>query len=213
MNPVKNYRLYCLLIGILFSSFQCVECEEELHDRSNFSVTLNTTQNTLEVGDTLILRTLFDSQMELEFSGNTYDNSNQSISYEIELFYAQEGFSDAFPAREYFEFIGQGTQVDTSSRNEWRVKIASHCREERCGLSLGLVAQRAGYFGIALQNGRFGEHDYCKSLTLQATEIETNGSNNAEIFREIDRSGIRIDGRYVNDLATQERMYFFKVVP
>lgn len=207
----RIFNLLFILSGLILLNFTCNDCEEEIYDSSDFSVTLNSTQNTFIIGDTLSLHTIFDSQMELENSGATYDNSDQRINFDVKIFKAHPADNHIIGGRDNFEIIGQIGDVFIPSSRKWRVNIKNICSEDVCELELGLIPQRIGYYGISLQSGRFGTEDVCQNLTLSPTEIESNGNNNFEIFREIHLRSIRVDGSFFRNPETEELLYFFKV--
>lgn len=193
-------------------NFQCNDCDDELHDRANYSVTPNSNQNIIPIGDTLIISTSFSSQIELELGGFIHDNSSQLINYRMEVFEAQDNNIDAIQARDNFEFINLTGNVSIPPARTWEIVIENTCDENLCELQFGIVPQQTGYFGLFLQTGDFGFENECQFLTLIPTEIQSNGDNNFEIFEEINLSSIRIDGSFFRNPETENLLYFFKVV-
>ncbi|MCB0521970.1 MAG: hypothetical protein H6577_04380 [Lewinellaceae bacterium] len=204
--------LFLILSCITLMNFQCNDCDDELHDRTNFSVTPNSTQNIISIGDTLIINTSFNSLIELEFSGSIHDNSNQLINYRLEIFEGQNNNIDAIQGRDNFEFINLIGNVFIPPARTWEIVIENTCDENLCELEFGIIPQQTGYYGISLQTGSFGFEDECQFLTLIPTEIQSNGDNNFEIFEEINISSIRIDGTYFGNPEREKLLYFFKVI-
>jgi len=192
-------------------NFQCNDCDEELYDRSEFSSTFNTLESTIAVGDTLIMSTSLSSQIELEFSETTYDNTNQLINYGLEIFEGRENNNDAIQAREKFEFIDLKGNVLIPEARTWEINIENTCDENLCELEFGLIPQQAGYYGFLLRLGNFGITNDCQYLTLWPSEIESGGNNNFEIFNEINLSSIRVDGAFFANPELENLLYFIKV--
>ena len=130
----------------------------------------------------------------------------------MEVFEAQYNNIDAIQARDKFEFINLTGNVSTLSLQTWDIVVENTCGENLCELQFGMVPQQAGYFGLALQTGRFGFENECDFLTLFPTEIQSDGGNHFEIFNEINLSKIKIDGSFFRNPETENRLYFFKVV-
>lgn len=213
MQSYKTRTIILLVISsLIFMNFQCNDCEFELHDRANFTIIPNSTQNTLKLGDTLILSTSLSSQIELEFSGQVHDNSNQIIDYRMEIFEGIIDNNDARQGRNNFEFINIIGAVSIPPARTWEIQIESICDENQCELEFGMIPQKTGYFGMALRSGRFGLGKECQYLTLMPSEIETNGNNNFEIFEELNLSGIRVNKAYFGSPETESLLYFFKVI-
>ena len=213
---MKSHKTTNCLILILSSfvlmNFQCSDCDDELHDRSNFSATLSTLQNTFEVGDTLILSSSFSSQIKLEFSETTHDNANQLINFTLEVFEGIENDKDAIQARDNFEFIDLKGNVFIPQARTWEISISNTCDENLCELEFGLIPQKAGYYGFLLGIGSFGFADECQFLNLIPTKIESNGNNNFEIFNEINLTNIRTDGAFFANPESEDLLYFIKVI-
>ncbi len=193
-------------------NFQCNDCDDEIHDRTNYSVTPNSNQNIIPIGDTLIISTSFSSQIELELSGTIHDNSNKFINYRMKMFEAQENNNDVIQARDNFEFINLIGHVSFPPSRTMEIVIENTCDEDLCELQFGIVPQQTGYFGLFLQTGSFDYENECQFLTLFPTEIQSDGDNNFEIFEEINLSTIRIDGSFFSNPETEDLLYFFKVV-
>lgn len=211
MKSINSF-FFLILSSLIFMNFQCNDCDDELHDRANYSVTPNSNQNIIPIGDTLIISTSFSSQIELELGGFIHDNSSQLINYRMEVFEAQDNNIDAIQARDNFEFINLTGNVSIPPARTWEIVIENTCDENLCELQFGIVPQQTGYFGLFLQTGDFGFENECQFLTLIPTEIQSNGDNNFEIFEEINLSSIRIDGSFFRNPETENLLYFFKVV-
>ena len=213
METTKTFKfLFLIFFGMILMNFTCNDCEDELHDRSNFTVILNSSQNTISIGDTLSLNTALNSLMELEFSGRIHDNSNKAINYRIEVFEARANSNDAFPARDNFELIGQVGNVNLPPFRIWEVIIENNCGEDTCELELGIIPLKVGYFGIALRTGNFGIENECEHLSLFPNGIQSNGNNNFEIFEEINISSIRVNKSIFSNPESEKLLYFFKVI-
>ncbi len=211
-NNSIAYQLL-LLSSLFFINFTCHDCEDTLTDRSNFSVIPSTSQNTFSIGDTLFLSTHFSTQMELEFSGTVYDNSNQLVNYTMKLFEGTNVNNTSIEARDNFEFLNSIGFVSFPYSRTFEIVPENRCDEDLCELEFGIIPQKKGYFGIMLRSGRFGyEDNSCQSLSLMPTEIESNGNNNFEIFNEIGLSTIRIEGSFFRNPESEALLYFFKVI-
>ena len=212
---MKSYTILnfssLILISFVFMNFQCDNCEDELHDRSSFSTTLNTLQSQIEVGDTLIMSASFSSQIELEISKMTHDNSNQLINYTLEIFKAVENDVNAIQARNDFDFIDMKSSVFVPESRTWEVNIENFCGNSLCELEFGFIPKKAGYYGLFLRTGIVGISNSCQFLTLMPTAIESNGNNNFDTFSEINVSRIRVDGVFFSNPKSEERLFFFKV--
>ena len=152
------------------------------------------------------------SQIELELSGTIHDNTDQLINYRLEVFEGVSNDVDVIEGRNNFEFIDIDGSVFIPPARTWEIEIENTCNETLCELEFGLVPQRTGYFGLFLQTGSFGFNDECQFLSLIPTEIESSGSNNFEIFDEIDLKSIRIDGSFFRNPESENFLYFFKVI-
>jgi hypothetical protein len=193
-------------------NFQCNDCEDELHDRTGYSVTTNSDQNTFSIGDTLLISSILSSQIELELSGTIHDNIDQFINYRLEVFEGVNNDIDVIEGRDNFEFIDIVGNVFIPPARTWEIGIENTCNDTLCELIFGLIPQRTGYFGLFLQTGSFGFNDECQFLSLIPTEIESSGGNNFEIFDEIDLNSIRIDGSFFRNPESENLLYFFKVI-
>lgn len=207
----STFYLVVIFSGFIFMNFQCDNCEEMLHDQVSYSTLLNTLENTINVGDTLILNTSLDSKMELELSGNVHDNSDKYVDYRIEMFEGVKGSRDAIPARNNFDFVDIKGRVTSPPYRDWEIKIENICDSLVCDINFRMIPKRSGYFGIALRNGDMCPSCECKNLSLIPSEVECNGNNNFEIFNEIDISGIRINRAYYAHPESEDLLYFFKV--
>jgi len=205
-----TYYISLLFIALMTMNFQCNDCDEELHDQSNFDVVVNLTESVMSIGDTINLKTELDSQIELKHSESIYDNSNQAINYRIKIFEATSGNTNASPARDDFDFVDVKGNVSLLFR-PWEINIDNTCDDQLCELEFGMIPQRTGYFGILLQLGNFGLGD-CQFLTLFPNEIQSNGTNNFGVFEEINISRIRVDGANFKNPETEKRLFFFKVI-
>ena len=207
-----KYLLVLFLSSLIFMNFQCNDCENELHDRTDFSVTTNQDQNTFSIGDTILISSSMNSQIELEFSGTIHDNADQLINYRLEVFEGVNNDIDVIEGRDNFEFIDIVGNVFIPPARTWEIGIENTCNETLCELEFGIIPQRTGYFGLFLQTGSFGFNDECQFLSLIPTGIESSGSNNFEIFDEIDLNSIRIDGSFFRNPESENILYFFKVI-
>lgn len=207
-----NYLLVLFLSSLLFVNFQCNDCEDELHDRTGFSVRTNSDQSTFSIGDTILISSSISSQIELEFSGIIHDNTDQLINYKLEVFEGVNNDIDVIEGRDNFEFINIVGNVFVPPSRTWEIRIENTCNETLCELEFGLIPQRTGYFGLFLQTGNLGFNNECQSLSLIPTGIESSGSNNFEIFDEIDLNSIRIDGSFFRNPESENLLYFFKVI-
>lgn len=207
-----KYLIVLFLASLIFMNFQCNDCEDELHDRTDFSVTTNPDQNTFSIGDTILISSSINSQIELEFSGTIHDNTDQLINYRLEIFEGVNNDIDVIEGRDNFEFIDVVGNVFIPPARTWEIGIENTCNETLCEMEFGLIPQRTGYFGLFLQTGSFGFNDECQFLSLKPTEIESRGSNNFEIFDEIDLNSIRIDGSFFRNPESENLLYFFKVI-
>jgi hypothetical protein len=153
-----------------------------------------------------------NSQIELEFSGTIHDNADQLINYRLEVFEGVNNDIDVIEGRDNFEFIDIVGNVFIPPARTWEIGIENTCNETLCELEFGIIPQRTGYFGLFLQTGSFGFNDECQFLSLIPTGIESSGSNNFEIFDEIDLNSIRIDGSFFRNPESENILYFFKVI-
>lgn len=215
IDQMKSYKPITLLLLVLSSlvlmNFQCNDCEDVLHDRFFFSVIPNSTQNTFKIGDTLILTTSFSAQIELEFSGEVYDNSNQIVDYRLEIFEGLRDKVDTRQARDNFEFINVKGAVTFPPSRTWEILIENNCDENLCEMEFGMIPKKTGYYGIALRSGGFGYENDCQYLTLMPSGLETNGNNNFEIFEDLKLSEIRVNRAYFKNPENERLLYFFKV--
>lgn len=207
-----NYLPILFLSSLIFMNFQCNDCENELHDRAGFSVTVNSDQNTISIGDSLLISLSISSQIELELSGKIHDNTDQFINYRLEVFEGVNNDIDVIEGRDNFEFINIVGNVFIPPSRTLEIGIENTCNETLCELEFGLIPQRTGYFGLYLQTGSFGFYDECQFLSLIPTGIESIGSNNFEIFDEINLKSIRIGGSFFRNPELENLLYFFKVV-
>ena len=98
-----KYLPLLFLSSLIFLNFQCNDCEDELHDRTGFSVTTNLDQNTFSIGDTILMSSSISSQIELELSGTIHDNTDQLINYRLEVFEGVSNDVDVIEGRNNFE--------------------------------------------------------------------------------------------------------------
>ena len=180
-------------------NFTCNDCENELHDRSNFDVEIISTQNILTVGDTLELYTSLNSNIELELSESTYDNTDQLIDYTIEIFEVIANNNEAFQARSSFKFLNITGEVFIPEARKWEINIQNRCGSTLCEIEYGLIPQRIGYFGLFLKTGRFGFQNDCQSLTLFPTGFQTDENNNQDILDETNLSGVRVNRSFIDN--------------
>lgn len=209
-----NSTTYLILIlsSLIFMNFQCNDCDDELNDRSNFTVTPRSSQNTIRIGDTLFLATSLNSQIELELSGSIYDNSDQIINYRIEVFEGLNSNIDVIQSREAFKFVNTLGTVLISPARTWEIAAQNTCDDDICEIEFGMIPQKTGYFGLSLQSGRFGFDKECQFLSLTPTEFASGGDNNFEIFNDINLSNIRINGSFYVSPESEKLLYFFQVV-
>ena len=213
MKPYKLKIVFLLILSsLIFTNFQCNDCEDTLHDRSSFTVIPNSTESTFTIGDTLFLTTSFSSQIELELSGSTHDNSNKFINYTVELFEGVKDNIDAVEARDNFEFINSIGTVSIPFARTWEIVVENTCDENLCELEFGMIPNKTGYFGLSLRSGFFGNEDECQFLSLVPTEIESNDNNNFEIFNDLNLSKIRTHGSFYRNPELESLLYFFKVI-
>ena len=168
-----KYLLVLFLSSLIFMNFQCNDCEDELHDRTDFFVTANPDRNTFSIGDTILISSSINSQIELEFSGTIHDNTNQLINYRLEVFEGVNNDIDVIEGRDNFEFIDIVGNVFIPPARIWEIGIENTCNETLCELEFGIIPQRTGYFGLFLQTGSFGFNDECQFLSLIPTRIES----------------------------------------
>ncbi len=206
------YYLLIIFAFMIFSNFTCDDCEDRVHDQSDFAISLRSTQSSVDVGDTLILDGLFNSTFELKFSQTQYDNADQLIEYGLEIFEITANSIDAADARTNFDFVGIEGDVIVSQGRPFKLSIWNTCGSDLCMLTLGLIPQKPGYYGIVLKSGAFGMENDCQSFTLNPSEIETDGTNNFEILSEINQSSLRINRVFYKKPEAEPRLYFFKVV-
>ncbi len=204
--------LLFLLLGLSLMNMHCTNCEEEIRDTISHSVELTPIQQTYTIGDTIIISSSFSSMLNLERSGEVYDNSDQSFSIVFRLFEGVREQVDVIPARDNFELVEIDGNVYPPLAHEYNVNVYSDCDEEFCESALGLIPQRQGYFGLAIRNGH-SEIDECQLLTFIPQGISNGGNNNFELFEEIEVRRIRIDGSYFDneEAAVDDDLYFFRV--
>jgi len=190
--------------------FSCTNCDNELYDRTSYSALISPQTNAINIGDTLNFSSINSSLFELEFTNQSYDNSNAPISFKLALFKVEASNQDASSAREQFELIPQIGELSFRDIFENELIMHNDCADEVCQFSLDLVPMVPGYYGIQLKYGVIQTQDECTSISLQPFEIVSNG-NNFEICQEINTIRFRLDGSFYTNPGDDKNFYFFKV--
>ena len=213
---LTSYMIPILLFfSICCSSSLCVSdgCDEFVTNHFEIPFVPLTTF-AYQVGDTVQLRSSFSSQLMLE-DGQEFDNSNQNVSFNMEIFEIVETSSSAVGARDKFELLQVlGSYNKSSNPNDnsegW---ISVTCGEEICAFDIGLITQSRGYYCL-----RFGSSTF-SNLTELCVDNYTNlrvveGDNNFSILEEIGHDLVRLDRtlyRAADNSSNVEELYFFKV--
>lgn len=208
----KRYFLLLFLFSLFCMNFQCNDCDSTLYDRASFSLAINSNQNTFSVGDTLVLSASISSQIRLERSAIIHNNTDQLLNYYLDIFEGINNDVGVIQGRDNFELVGLTGAVSIPPSRTWEIGIENTCTETLCELELGLIPQRAGYFGLFLKAGSFGLNDECQFLSLIPTGIESIRSNNFDLYEEIGLNRIKVNHTIFDNPESENLLYFFKVV-
>jgi len=207
---ITSYLVLFLSV-LLFSNFQCSDCDETINGRVDYSTEIQPLLPIYNVGDTIFLRTELNSMFQIDNSSRIYDNSNLPMSILFNLFEGLQNTEDVIPAQDKFELLQGDGDITTRDNRQFQVQVINDCGFENCELSIGLIPLQSGYYGLDLDSGWANLED-CVSILLRPEEFLTNQNNNFEIFEEINIPFVRIDGSvFINDQLENPQLYFFRV--
>jgi hypothetical protein len=195
------------------SNFQCYDCDEFVDDRYEYIIDLKPSAREFNLGDTILLSLNIDSDMELKFSGDIYDNSNQYISYAFKIFELQQGQINVIPARDNFIINGIKGNISLPVSRDFDVNVYGNCSSTQCELETSLTPQKLGLYGIQLDLNYFGDiNNECVTLSMSPQGFNDSGANNTDIVEELNIQFLRIEFTNFNMPKTDKRLYLFKVI-
>ncbi len=211
MKSSKPYAtLLFIFISMILMNFTCNDCEDEIHDEVLYRVLLSDDRGVYQVGDTLVLSTSNPAITTLERSGATFDNSGQHFQFEIKVFEGLPNEIRSVSGREKFEYVEINSTVLNTSSIGYEVRVSNVCSDSLCDMSLGIVMNEVGYFGIALDSGWFGG-DLCEFISYFPDGYEVS-DNNFQVFSEINIvDNIFVDGTRYSEENFDRFLFFFKV--
>lgn len=207
-------KLLSLLVGnLILMNFQCDHCENRIYDQASYALSVSSIGPTFSIGDTIVVDTHFSSQIPLENSGLIHDNAGQYIRCNVAIFAGIPNTADAVQARDSFTFVDLEGKVFIPGGRTWEINLENTCGMTECGWSFGMVALKAGYYGLLLGGGVFDQRDYCQTYRLTPTEIlHSQNGNNFFVFREIQVNSLRVNSSYFRYPEDEKKFYFFKVI-
>lgn len=210
-------NIVCIFfISLFFYNFQCNDCENEHHDKSSFTANIFPLKDIYNIGDTILLGTIFNSLVNLENSNTTYDNSNQNVSFVVQVFEVNPNNEVIIDGIEDFEISNRIGQIVYSPYYERRLakEITNVCDDDNCEFLIEIIPKRKGIYCFSLLNSPFGEKE-CQYFDLINNDFGLN-DNNFKVCAEINTTQFRLlesgaGGTYYSNPEEISRFYFFKV--
>ncbi len=205
--------IFLFFISLLFCNFQCNDCKDELHDQSSFTANIFPLTEIYNVGDTISIGANFSSSIGLDYSNTIYDNSNQIISFGVQVFEVRPNDELISDGIEDFDIISKIGQIVPSPYHDDRLakEITNICDNDKCEFLIEIIPKKKGIYCFSLLNSRFGETE-CQYLSLINNNFGLN-DNNFEVCQEINTSKFSLfeGGTFYSNPEEIPRFYFLKV--
>jgi len=200
-------------ISLFFCNFQCNDCEDEIHDQSSFTANIIPLQENYDIGDTILIGARFSALIPLENSKTTFDNSNQIMTFVIQIFEVKPNNELIIDGIQNFDVISRIGQINPSSYYDNRLakEITNTCDDENCEFQIEINLRKKGIYCFSMLNSRFGEME-CQNLSLVKNDFGLD-DNNFEICQEINTNRFRVleGGSFFSNPEEIESFYFFRV--
>ena len=210
----ENTLLQILMFSLclMLMNFTCKDCEDSFSDFSYYSIYVSPENSVYEINDTIKIGATLKSLFELEYSETTYENANENIQFEFQIFSVEPNGENITDANESFEIIGsEGIISQLDPRGKLSIfQVANTCSQSICSFKTSIIPGESGYFGICLLGGMIGEYNPCQVLSLWPDRIICN-NNNFSICEEIGTTSLRHNSSFYTSPETEGRFYFFKV--
>lgn len=223
---MKNTRslplnvVFLLAFFIVSAGFQCNDCDEYIENISKFSIQIEPLQSSYNRTDTIWISATFDSNLALENSDESYDNSNQRADIDFHIYRIEENnekITQGIKDFHYLNIEGEFNELEFHDKSyQVQGRIDFTCSDTLCYFKIGILCHNPGIYGFAVSNGGFGyfdESDCQYNMFNVSFDIQ---ENNFEICEEINTHNLSIStpggGRtWLPDPESRNTLYFFKV--
>lgn len=210
---MKKWILFVMLLSTF--GFQCEDdCESFVINEYEIDLR-NLLRKQYSIDDSIHVFKEIDSKFVLK-NGESFDNSNLSISFNMILLKIRSDFSAIDSGYVYFDVdLNNSSQNSlTSLRDDVSKKYSLNCNESSCIFDLTLKPKTKGIYCIGFMGfGDFGSSDECESNRLEI--LLSNGNNNYQDLVKspylrlwFDTNPSRVS---IENPASRNDFYFFEV--
>ena len=210
---MSRYGIFLFSLFLLFSNFQCDDCNGKLHGRSSYTADIMPLQESYAIGDTISLGTSFSSKIPLENSRTTHDNSGQMAWFAVQVFEVRPDNETIVEGIEDFDIFSRTGSIFPHPYYESRlaIEITATCDTDNCAFQVGIIPRKAGIYCLSLLDSSFGENE-CASLRFIGNDFGLE-DNNFDICQEINTTQFRLleGGAFFSNPEEVGSFYFFRV--
>jgi len=220
-NVLRLSVFFVFVIFITTSGFQCYDCEKNVNNISSFKIDISPIEKVFEVGDTIWISTSFDSNIELNNSTFSYDNSNQLCDFDLNVLHIQSDNQKVKDGVGFFEFLIEKGEISSPNQyqgnSDVKQMVSFNCSDQFCEFRIGIVCKDSGYFGLKVWGGGFGydTSNDCESSRFDNITFNID-NNNFEMCKEIGTDKLFVYEKKRNwssytKVVESKNFYFFKV--
>ena len=213
---MSKYSTFLFSLLLLFSNFQCDDCNGKLHDQSSYTAAIVPLQDNYTIGDTILLGASFSSQIPLERSRTTHYNAGQLAWFAVQVFEVRPDNETIVDGIEDFDIFSTTGEIIPSPYLDRRLakEITIVCDSDSCAFQIGIIPRKAGIYGLSLLDSNFGENE-CESLRFIGNDFGLE-DNNFGICQQINTTQFRLlesgeGGVFYANPEKVGRFYFFRV--